>query len=366
MKYIRFLKINEFIDINQLKSIKIRKLDIDLYGFTLEKLLDFYNDYLKNNLQDKQLCEYFGDKLYDRITDYQGDDIENLLYILSQTEPSSLNKYISYNYDGKKRFPLLEKKGFIQLIHFYNYLKKILSVEPSLSLEIPQKIFNNYEKIVYDQDSGLDAYIALLKKYFAIKYPEVDISKDGMDIIKKEHPLVYDTIFSKKYGGHNVFYKHLLALSDKPLSQDEEKKLYERYAYNQDSVNMVLKYISNNIKKRDFNFENKYLFNEVAYYFIIQYIVNIVFDLELKNKEPKNLKTINDEFKINNLKDKINQTLFSKEDISKIIEYEIKKDNFKLTHEEYDEFFKTNFQKTYERYFKKDPKELKRIIDSYY
>jgi hypothetical protein len=233
------------------------------------------------------------------------------------------------------------------------------------------KIYDYYFKDKTTDQESIEKFTEGLYNYFYI-HQKANMNVNILLYILREKDL--QEIFNKKTVGKNLIlvYKKFIHVSDNPLPKDLEEELYKMtlpvssqiYEINLD---VILEYISKIIKDRDFNFENNYLFNIYMHsYFINKYILNIVFDVSLKNKQVKSLKEINDEFEINDFKDKTNKIFFSKEDLYKIIEYEKKYMDSQLSYDEYDNFFKTNFKKSYDYYFKNDIESLHELIDEAY
>jgi hypothetical protein len=270
------------------------------------------------------------------------------------------------------------------------YIKKLIISDAKLIESLKEIKINsleiNYKKI------NLDEIVKFYKYYFKDNFSDeeskkkfgeglydyiYDHEKDYIDInlllyILSEKDLQSFFNNKKLYGEDlGLIYKKFISMSDNPLPKDLEDGLYSmffindrHYEYNFD---FILQYISKFIKDRDFNFENNYLFNSNApSYFINKYIINIFFDISLRNKQPENLKEINDEFEINNFKDKTNKTFFSQQDLYKIIEYEKKYLNSELSYDEYDSFFKTNFKKSYDYFYKNNIEALHELIDEVY
>jgi hypothetical protein len=360
VKYIRKLIINQQLNFKELSNIKIDKLESDFKDFLLDDLLNFYEDYLKFNIdKNNSLTKDFGLALNRICINYKRQKtdktLNELLMIVYKTNSMIFQEFLLQGYKAEERLFELEEHIFkSDLMMAYSYLRSISRNNPSLLLDFSLDVYNNLEKKIYTERRSEIPYINdILKKYLEVKYKDkYDVSKDGMDIIQKEHPVVYDFILDNKNNNRNPVYTSYLKLSDKKLPPELEEDLFIR---TNASPLVILNYVLNNIKERDFDFESQYLFNDkrrIEVSLAMDYINQLIFDSVLENKEIKNYETLNDEFKLNDLYKKTEKIDFNKITfINNIVKRNLETiKKFTTNYNEIVDFFELNFRKQYYEY----------------
>jgi hypothetical protein len=193
---------------------------------------------------------------------------------------------------------------------------------------------------------------------FLISYIEktnnISIQDDGLDIIKKDHPLIYDYIVGKNPLDPNPIINYIYNLSTKRVPEVEEF-FFSEVIRNPMKISSVIEYCIKNLKERNLELEKKYIFqipdksnSEFIKYvndLIFKFIIKRYFESDIIESNEEKIKIINNELNRNNLISEIRRRKFSPVNILMLY-----RDNFNLFEDVFksQEQIKNFFEKTFE------------------
>ena len=298
MKYIKELKINSINLIKSIKDIRIDFLDINYEKFNLDDMITLYNNHYKNN-QDDYKIRQFNNELYHKVSD----------------EIINKNKVVF----------------------------------------VPNEIINYLEKCVSIGHVNIHIYMSFLISYIE-KTNNVSTQVHGLDIIKKDHPIIYDYIVGKNPLDPTPIIDYIHNLSTKRVPEVEEY-LFSEVIRNPMRISIVISYCIKNLKKRNLELEKKYIFkipdkssSEFIKYvddFIFKFIIKRYFESNVIESNEEKIKIINNELNRNNLISEIRRRKFSPVNILMLY-----RDNFNLfqdvfkSQEKITDFFEKTFEES--------------------
>jgi hypothetical protein len=296
VKYIKELKINSINLIKSIKDIRIDFLNINYEKFNLDDMIMLYNNHYKNN-QDDYKIRQFNNELYHKVSDE------------------------------------IRKKNKVDFV--------------------PNEIINYLEECVSIGHVNIHQYMNFLISYIE-KTNNISIQVDGLDIIKKDHPIIYDYIVGKNPLDPSPIIDYIYNLSTKRVPEVEEF-LFSEVIRNPMRISTVINYCIKNLKGRNLEFEKKYIFkisdqsnSEFIKYvddLIFKFIIKGYFESDIIESNEEKIKIINNELNRNNLISEIRRRKFSPVNILMLY-----RDNFNL----FQDVFKSQdkitdfFEKTFE------------------
>jgi len=301
VKYIKELKINSINLIKSIKDIRIDFLDINYEKFNLDDMIELYNNRYKNN-QDDYKIKQFNNELYHKVNSK----------LINDNDPDAIPiEIISY----------LEKSASIGDINIFLYMNFLIS------------------------------YIE--------KTTNISIQTDGLDLIKKDHPLIYDFLVGKNKDYPAPILHYIYTLTNKRVPEIEDF-IFSEVKEKPMKISSLIDYCITNLKGRNLELEKKYIFKipDQSSSEFIKYVDDLIFKFiikgyfksyKTKSSEEKS-EMIIDELNRNDLISEIKRRKFSPVNILMLYRdnFDIFKDSFE-TEEKITDFFENTFEESLNR-----------------